>query len=276
MIVGNIVKEVLAYKKGQIQQKLSSPQAFVSSRFQEKLQSEPVKETKATTQPAKVEDMSQPVQSTKIETVVNKPEQSINKVDEASKPEEKGETKKVDEASKPEEKGETKEADEVQVAQKEFERRFPETKNEAADTWGLTKKYNIQKIRSSNEGKYEDIIDRVSRTYGIPKTLIQKMIEVESNFNPKTVSHAGAMGLMQLMPANVKEMGVKNPFSPAESIEGGVKELSGYLKKNNGDLVLALASYNAGPGNVRKYGGVPPFKETQGYIKKILNIDVSK
>ncbi|ADK04372.1 TPA: lytic transglycosylase domain-containing protein [Bacillus anthracis] len=257
MIVGNIVKEVLAYKKGQIQQKLSSPQAFVSSRFQEKLQSEPAKETKGTTQPAKVEDMSQPVQSTKIETVVNKPEQSINNVEEASKPE-------------------TKKVDEVQVAQKEFERRFPETKNEAADTWGLTKKYNIQKIRSSNEGKYEDIIDRTSRTYGIPKSLIQKMIEVESDFNPKTVSHAGAKGLMQLMPANVKEMGIKNPFSPAESIEGGVKELSGYLKKNNGDLVLALASYNAGPGNVRKYGGVPPFKETQGYIKKILNIDVSK
>ncbi|MDM5238536.1 lytic transglycosylase [Bacillus cereus] len=257
MVVGNIVKEVLAYKKGQIQQKLSSPQAFVSSRFQDQLQSEPAKETKATAQPAKVEDMSQPVQSTKIETVVNKPEEPINNVEEVSKPE-------------------TKQVDEVQVAQKEFERRFPETKNEAADTWGLTNKYNIQKIRSSNEGKYEDIIDRVSHTYGIPKTLIQKMIEVESNFNPNTVSHAGAMGLMQLMPANVKEMGIKNPFSPAESIEGGVKELSGYLKKNNGDLVLALASYNAGPGNVKKYGGVPPFKETQGYIKKILNIDVSK
>ncbi|WP_430476771.1 lytic transglycosylase domain-containing protein [Bacillus cereus] len=257
MVVGNIVKEVLAYKKGQIQQKLSSPQAFVSSRFQDQLQSEPAKETKATAQPAKVEDMSQPVQSTKIGTVVNKPEEPINNVEEVSKPE-------------------AKQVDEVQVAQKEFERRFPETKNEATDTWGLTNKYNIQKIRSSNEGKYEDIIDRVSRTYGIPKTLIQKMIEVESNFNPNTVSHAGAMGLMQLMPANVKEMGIKNPFSPAESIEGGVKELSGYLKKNNGDLVLALASYNAGPGNVRKYGGVPPFKETQGYIKKILNIDVSK
>ncbi|MBM6644605.1 MULTISPECIES: lytic transglycosylase domain-containing protein [Bacillus] len=262
MVVGNIVKEVLAYKKGQIQQKLSSPQAFVSSRFQDQLQSEPAKETKVTPQTAKVEDMSQPVQSTKIETVVNKPVEPI-KVEETSKLEET-------------EKAETKKVDEVQVAQKEFERRFPETKNETADTWGLTNKYNIQKIRSSNEGKYEDIIDRASRTYGIPKTLIQKMIEVESNFNPKTVSHAGAMGLMQLMPANVKEMGIKNPFSPAESIEGGVKELSGYLKKNNGDLVLALASYNAGPGNVRKYGGVPPFKETQGYIKKILNIDVSK
>ncbi|MEK4706592.1 lytic transglycosylase domain-containing protein [Bacillus sp. FSL R10-2780] len=262
MVVGNIVKEVLAYKKGQIQQKLSSPQAFVSSRFQDQLQSEPAKETKVTPQTAKVEDMSQPVQSTKIETVVNKPVEPI-KVEETSKLEET-------------EKAETKKVDEVQVAQKEFERRFPETKNETADTWGLTNKYNIQKIRSSNEGKYEDIIDRASRTYGIPKTLIQKMIEVESNFNPKTVSNAGAMGLMQLMPANVKEMGIKNPFSPAESIEGGVKELSGYLKKNNGDLVLALASYNAGPGNVRKYGGVPPFKETQGYIKKILNIDVSK
>ncbi|MEH6932683.1 MULTISPECIES: lytic transglycosylase domain-containing protein [Bacillus] len=262
MVVGNIVKEVLAYKKGQIQQKLSSPQAFVSSRFQDQLQSEPAKETKVTPQTAKVEDMSQPVQSMKIETVVNKPVEPI-KVEETSKLEET-------------EKAETKKVDEVQVAQKEFERRFPETKNEPADTWGLTNKYNIQKIRSSNEGKYEDIIDRASRTYGIPKTLIQKMIEVESNFNPKTVSHAGAMGLMQLMPANVKEMGIKNPFSPAESIEGGVKELSGYLKKNNGDLVLALASYNAGPGNVRKYGGVPPFKETQGYIKKILNIDVSK
>ncbi|QWI48980.1 lytic transglycosylase domain-containing protein [Bacillus mycoides] len=262
MVVGNIVKEILAYKKGQIQQKLSSPQAFVSSRFQDQLQSEPAKETKVTPQTAKVEDMSQPVQSTKIETVVNKLVEPI-KVEETSKLEET-------------EKAETKKVDEVQVAQKEFERRFPETKNETADTWGLTNKYNIQKIRSSNEGKYEDIIDRASRTYGIPKTLIQKMIEVESNFNPKTVSHAGAMGLMQLMPANVKEMGVKNPFSPAESIEGGVKELSGYLKKNNGDLVLALASYNAGPGNVRKYGGVPPFKETQGYIKKILNIDVSK
>ena len=80
---------MLAYKKGQIQQKLSSPQAFVSSRFQEKLQSEPAKETKATTQPAKVEDMSQPVQSTKIEAVVNKPTESINKVEEASKPEER-------------------------------------------------------------------------------------------------------------------------------------------------------------------------------------------
>ena len=95
------------------------------------------------------------------------------------------------------------------------------------------------------------------------------MIEVESNFNPKTVSHAGAMGLMQLMPANVKEMGVKNPFSPAESIEGGVKELSGYLKKNNGDLVLALASYNAGPGNVKSTEACRHLKKRKDILKNI-------
>ncbi|PGK37954.1 lytic transglycosylase [Bacillus anthracis] len=236
MVIGNIVKEVLSYKKGQIQQKLSSPQAFVSSRFQETLQSTSVKETKATVQPTKVEEVSKRVDTPKTET---------------------------------------KQAEPIQVAQKEFARRFPEANNENVDMWGLTNKYNIQNIRSENKEKYMDIIDRTSRTYGIPKTLIQKMIEVESDFNPKTVSHAGAKGLMQLMPENVKELGVQDPFSPAESIEAGVKELTGYLKKNKGDLVLALASYNAGPGNVRKYGGVPPFKETQGYIKKILNIDVS-
>ncbi|AWC28313.1 MULTISPECIES: lytic transglycosylase domain-containing protein [Bacillus cereus group] len=239
MEIGNIVKEVLSYKKGQIERKLSSPQAFVSSRFQETLQSAVVKEGKANeqtkTKSEQVEDKNPPVETSK-----------------------------------------RKEAEPVQVAQKEMVRRFPELRDETADMWGLTKKYNIQKIRSEHEGKYMDIIDRVSRTYGIPKTLIQKMIEVESDFNPKTVSHAGAKGLMQLMPENVRELGVQNPFSPAESIEAGVKELAGYLKKNNGDLVLALASYNAGPGNVRKYGGVPPFKETEGYIKKILNIDVSK
>lgn len=227
MIIGNVVKDVLSYKKGQMEQKLSSPQAFVSSRFQETLQSMPVKEV---VQPTKVEETSKPVETATME----------------------------------------------QVAQQEFARRFPVVEDANTDTWDLTNKYNIQNIRSDNEGKYEDIIDRVSRTYGIPKTLIQKMIEVESNFNPNVVSSAGAMGLMQLMPANVKEQGVKDPFSPEESIEAGVKELSGYLKKYDGDLVLALAAYNAGPGNVKKYGGVPPFKETEGYIKKIVNIDVSK
>ncbi|PHA01918.1 lytic transglycosylase [Bacillus pseudomycoides] len=183
---------------------------------------------------------------------------------------------KVEESQNVAKEAEVKDAEPLQVAQQEFSRRFADANSAGKDTWGLTEKYNIQNIRPNNEGKYADIIQKASDTYGIPKTLIQKMIEVESNFNPNTVSSAGAMGLMQLMPANVKEQGINNPFSPAENIEGGVKELAGYLKQYNGDLVLALAAYNAGPGNVKKYGGVPPFQETENYIKKILNIDVSK
>ncbi|KFN02931.1 transglycosylase SLT domain protein [Bacillus clarus] len=241
-MIENIVKEVLLYKKRQIKQKLSNPQMVVSSsRFQEKLQGELVGDNIATMKSAKVEDVSK-----------------------------LGQSMSVGENNQPVEKSEKRQEE------KEFLRRFPNMKNEHTDMWRITDKYNIQNIHYKNEEKYVDIIDRVSRTYRIPKILIRKMIEVESNFNPNTVSHAGAMGLMQLMPANVKELGVRNPFEPAENIEAGVKELSGYLKKNNGDLVLALASYNAGPGNVRKYGGVPPFQETQGYIRKILNIDVTK
>ena len=235
MIIGNVVKEVLSYKRGQLQQKLSSPEAFVNSTFGQALQNETIKDMKATTQLSKVEESQKVVGETSV-----------------------------------------KNAEPLQVAQQEFTRRFADSNSTGKDTWGLAGKYNIQSIRSSNEGKYADVIQQVSDTYGIPKTLIQKMIEVESDFNPNTVSSAGAMGLMQLMPANVKEQGINNPFSPAESIEGGVKELTGYLKKYNGDLVLALAAYNAGPGNVKKYGGVPPFQETKNYIKKILNIDVSK
>ncbi|MGG2092755.1 lytic transglycosylase domain-containing protein [Bacillus sp. S13(2024)] len=235
MIIGNIVKEVLSSKREQIQQKLSSPEAFVNSTFGQSLQNETIKDAKAAAELSKVEESQKVVGETSV-----------------------------------------KNAEPLQVAQQEFTRRFADTNSAGKDSWELTKKYSIQSIRPSNEGKYADSIQRVSDTYGIPKTLIQKMIEVESDFNPNTVSSAGAIGLMQLMPANVKEQGVTNPFSPAESIEGGVKELAGYLKQYNGDLVLALAAYNAGPGNVKKYGGVPPFQETENYIKKILNIDVSK
>lgn len=240
MMIGNIVQEVISYRKAQFQERMQSPQAFMSSTFHRNLQV------------AKADKVQE---STKIENT------SVQTT-------------------------ETKETESLQVSQQEFDRRFQEVSHVTAsndnavsagsDKWGLTEKYNIQPVQSENEGKYVDIIERMSEEYGVPKTLIQKMIEVESNFNPKVVSHAGAMGLMQLMPANVKEQGVKDPFSPADNIEGGVKEIAGYLKKYNGDLVLSLAAYNAGPGNVKKYGGVPPFKETQNYIKKILNIDVTK
>jgi hypothetical protein len=119
--------------------------------------------------------------------------------------------------------------------------------------------------------KYDQYILDACKKYGVDPKVIKTIIKHESNFNPNAVSHAGAMGLMQLMPINVRGQNVKNPFDAAENIEAGVKLFKNYLDKNNGNLELTLASYNAGPGNVKKYGGVPPFKETQNYIRKIMS-----
>ncbi|EAC3172385.1 transglycosylase [Listeria monocytogenes] len=139
------------------------------------------------------------------------------------------------------------------------------TETPAAPTGELTNwnNYQIKPISSENEGKYSDLIKTAAAKYGVPEALIKRVIQVESNYNPNVVSSAGATGLMQLMAGS-------NRTDPATNIDAGTKELAGYIKKYDGDLRLALAAYNAGPGNVRKYGGVPPFKETQNYLKKII------
>ena len=121
----------------------------------------------------------------------------------------------------------------------------------------------------SRAAQYESIFDEASRTYGVSKSLLFAVAKAESNFDTNSVSHAGAQGIMQLMPGTAKTLGVKNAFDPYENIMGGAKLLRDNIK-SFGSVPLALAAYNSGPGAVKKYGGVPPYKETQNYVKKIM------
>lgn len=124
------------------------------------------------------------------------------------------------------------------------------------------------KVYSKQE--ISNIISEISSKHGVSEKLVRALIKQESGFNPTIVSKAGATGLMQLMPATAKSLGVTDAKNPTQNVDGGVRYLKSLMERYNGNLILALAAYNAGPGAVDKYGGVPPYKETQNYIKNIL------
>jgi soluble lytic murein transglycosylase-like protein len=122
------------------------------------------------------------------------------------------------------------------------------------------------------EALIEELIQEAAGRYGLSAALIRAVIQTESAFDPAAVSSAGALGLMQLMPALALELGVTDAFDPRQNIMAGTRYLGALLTDHKGDLSLALASYNAGPATVERYSGIPPFVETQEYVKRILEL----
>ena len=147
-----------------------------------------------------------------------------------------------------------------------------QSRNKSAHSFYIDYQNAEKKHQKSLDGHLETIFKKASKAYSVPETLLKAVAFCESGFRANAVSSAGAMGVMQLMPATAKGLGVKNPMNPEENIMGGAKLISGLLKKYGNNIDLALAGYNAGTGNVAKYGGIPPFRETQNYIKKIKSM----
>lgn len=135
---------------------------------------------------------------------------------------------------------------------------------------GTAVKASGQTTLSSRANQFDVYIAEASRLYDIPEAFIRAVIKIESNFNPRAVSHAGAMGLMQLMPATAEHMRVEDPFDPRQNIMGGVRYLRRLADRYDGDINLVLSGYHAGPGNVEKAGGIP-FEKTQQYVKNVYD-----
>ena len=129
---------------------------------------------------------------------------------------------------------------------------------------------NVNFNKRATRDEIISMIEDTSAKYGVDAKLIKALVKQESGFNPTAKSKAGALGLMQLMPSTAKGLGVKDPLDAKQNIEGGVKYVKSLLNRFDGNIILALAAYNAGPNAVKKYDGIPPYKETQNYVRSIL------
>ncbi|MDD3238272.1 MAG: lytic transglycosylase domain-containing protein [Candidatus Gastranaerophilales bacterium] len=124
--------------------------------------------------------------------------------------------------------------------------------------------------KSSTRKDIDSLIDKYAEKNNLDASFVKALVKQESGFNPKARSHCGAMGLMQLMPATAMSLGVNNAYDAEQNIAGGTKYLRGLLDRFDGNKEFALAAYNAGPGAVNKYGGIPPYNETKNYVKNVM------
>ena len=139
--------------------------------------------------------------------------------------------------------------------------------------YGTSSKAGVPSSSSSNvsHGDIDKLIDKYATQNNLDPDFVKAVVKQESGFNPNAKSHCGAMGLMQLMPSTAQGLGVKNAFDAEQNIYGGTKYLKGLMDRFDNNKSLALAAYNAGPNAVKKYGGIPPYMETQNYVKSVLS-----
>lgn len=129
-----------------------------------------------------------------------------------------------------------------------------------------------QSSLKARPSEFDQLLTDAAQRYDLDPALLKAVAQTESNFSTTAVSHAGAKGIMQLMDATAHQLGVSNSFDPVQNIDGGARFLRHLLDRYNGNEVLALAAYNAGPGAVDKWGGLPPYEETQAYIPRVLGL----
>lgn len=147
---------------------------------------------------------------------------------------------------------------------------YPDSNIHSYSNWGSSEA-SVPASSNRNKDAFDHIIQQAAQTHGVSSGLIKAVMHTESGFNTRARSPVGAQGLMQLMPATAKRFNVSNAYDPQQSIMAGARYLAWLLKRFNGNTSLALAGYNAGEGNVAKYGGIPPFRETQDYVRRVTS-----